>query len=65
VQGASFGEDEGAPSPRSDGSFVKLGFRKRSAVIPFASTGIHGLCELNVWRMQLDIVHQRITPASP
>jgi transposase InsO family protein len=32
---------------------------------PFASTGIHGLCVLNVWWMQLGIVHQRITPASP
>ena len=32
---------------------------------PFASTGIHGLCELNVWWMQLGIVHQRIAPASP
>ena len=32
---------------------------------PFASTSIHGLCELNVWWMQLGIVHQRITPASP
>jgi len=32
---------------------------------PFASTGIHGLCELNVWWMQLGIVHQRIPPASP
>jgi transposase InsO family protein len=32
---------------------------------PFASTGIHGLCELNVWWMQLGIVHQRIRPASP
>jgi putative transposase len=32
---------------------------------PFASTGIHGLCELNVWWMQLGIVHQRISPASP
>jgi hypothetical protein len=33
--------------------------------VPFASTGIHGLCELNVWWMKLGIVHQRITPASP
>jgi len=33
--------------------------------VPFASTGIHGLCELNVWWMQLGIVHQRILPASP
>ncbi len=29
---------------------------------PFASTGIHGLSALNVWWMQLGIVHQRITP---
>jgi len=33
--------------------------------VPFASTGIHGLCRLNVWWMQLRIVHQRILPASP
>ena len=33
--------------------------------VPFASTGIHGLCELSVWWMQLGIVHQRILPASP
>lgn len=32
---------------------------------PFASTGIHGLSGLNVWWMQLGIVHQRIQPASP
>jgi putative transposase len=32
---------------------------------PFASTGIHGLSALNVWWMQLGIVHQRIPPASP
>src|SRR5881275_493130 len=32
---------------------------------PFASTGIHGLCGLNVWWMQLGIIHQRIHPASP
>jgi len=32
---------------------------------PFASTGLHGLSALNVWWMQLGIVHQRITPASP
>ena len=32
---------------------------------PFASTGIHGLCELNVWWMKLSIVHQRIRPSSP
>jgi len=32
---------------------------------PFASVGIHGLTELNVWWMQLGIVHQRIEPGSP
>ncbi len=32
---------------------------------PFASTGIHGLNRLNVWWLQLGIVHQRITPGSP
>src|SRR5204862_6955231 len=32
---------------------------------PFASTGIHGLCALNVWWMRLGIVHQRIQPSSP
>jgi transposase InsO family protein len=32
---------------------------------PFASTGIHGLSALNVWWMQLGIVHQRISPSSP
>jgi putative transposase len=33
--------------------------------VPFASTGIHGLSQLNVWWMQLGIVHQRIPPSSP
>ena len=32
---------------------------------PFAPTSMHGLAALNVWWMQLGIVHQRITPASP
>jgi len=32
---------------------------------PFASIGLHGLSELNVWWMQLGIVHQRIEPGSP
>ena len=32
---------------------------------PFASPAIHGLSALSVWWMQLGIVHQRITPASP
>jgi len=32
---------------------------------PFASTGIHGLTQLNVWWLQLGITHQRITPGNP
>jgi putative transposase len=32
---------------------------------PFASSSLHGLSALNLWWMQLDIVHQRIPPASP
>jgi putative transposase len=32
---------------------------------PFASTGLHGLAPLNLWWMQLGIVHQRITPGRP
>ena len=32
---------------------------------PFASNGMHGLNRLNAWWLQLGIVHQRITPASP
>ena len=32
---------------------------------PFASASLHGLSRLNVWWMQLGIVHQRIPPASP
>jgi len=66
---------QGLPSVRTEGA--KPVFRKlfRDAGLPeairtdngapFASTGIHGLCELNVWGMQLGIVHQRIRPASP
>jgi len=32
---------------------------------PFASTALHGLSALNVWWMQLGIVHQRIRPGCP
>lgn len=33
--------------------------------VPFASTGLHGLTQLNVWWLRLGIQHQRIRPASP
>jgi putative transposase len=33
--------------------------------VPFATCGIHGLSQLNVWWLHLGIQHQRILPASP
>ncbi len=33
--------------------------------VPFATTGVHGLSQLNVWWMRLGIVHQRILPGQP
>ncbi|MFN7941075.1 MAG: IS481 family transposase [Thermoanaerobaculia bacterium] len=33
--------------------------------VPFASTGIHGLCALNVWWIRLGIAHQRTQPSHP
>jgi putative transposase len=33
--------------------------------VPFASTSLRGLSALNLWWMQLGIVHHRIPPASP
>jgi putative transposase len=33
--------------------------------VPFATTGIHGLSQLNVWWLRLGIQHQRILPAHP
>ena len=66
---------KGLPSVRTEGA--KPAFRRLFQEVglpeairtdngaPFASTGIHGLCGLNVWWMQLGIVHQRIPPSSP
>ena len=33
--------------------------------VPFATTGIHGLSQLNVWWLSLGIQHQRILPGHP
>lgn len=33
--------------------------------VPFATTGIHGLSQLNVWWLRLGIQHQRILPGHP
>jgi transposase InsO family protein len=66
---------KGLPSVKTEGAkpafrrlFEEVGLPEAIRTdngVPFASTGIHGLCELNVWWMQLGIVHQRILPASP
>jgi putative transposase len=66
---------EGLPNVRTEGAkpeferlFREVGLPKAIRSdngAPFASTGIHGLCELNAWWMRLGIVHQRIQPASP
>src|SRR5881227_1931201 len=32
---------------------------------PFCSTGIHGLCAMNVWWIRLGIAQQRIAPSHP
>ena len=66
---------KGLPSVKTEGAkpafrrlFQEVGLPEAIRTdngVPFASTGIHGLCELSVWWMQLGIVHQRILPASP
>jgi transposase InsO family protein len=66
---------KGLPSVRTEGAkpafkrlFREVGLPdaiRTDNGAPFASTGIHGLCELNVWWMKLGIVHQRIRPSSP
>lgn len=66
---------KGLPDVRTAGARTTLErvFRERGLPMairsdngsPFASTGIHGLCGLNVWWMKLGIVHQRIQPSSP
>ena len=33
--------------------------------VPFATCGVHGLSQLNVWWMRLGITHQRILPGQP
>jgi transposase InsO family protein len=33
--------------------------------VPFATTGLHGLSQLNEWWMRLGLQHQRILPAHP
>jgi putative transposase len=33
--------------------------------VPIATTGIHGLSQLNVWWLRLGITHQRILPGQP
>ena len=66
---------QGFPDVKAEGVFRELRRLFRYHGLPdvirsdngarFASNGIHGLNRLNAWWFQLDIVHQRITPASP
>jgi transposase InsO family protein len=66
---------KGLPSVRTEGAkpvfrrlFQEVGLPEAIRTdngAPFASTGIHGLCEMSVWWIQLGIVHQRIPPSSP
>ena len=66
---------EALPSVRTEGAmpvferlFREIGLPEAIRTdngVPFASTGIHGLCALNVWWMKLGIVQQRITPGKP
>ncbi len=66
---------KGLSSVRTDGvkPAVKQLFRELGLPVairtdngpPFASMGIAGLCQLNVWWMKLGIVHQRTRPSNP
>jgi transposase InsO family protein len=54
--------------PVFDRAFREFGLPKAIRTdngVPFATTGIHGLSQLNVWWIRLGIQHQRILPASP
>lgn len=56
----------GAPGVRAALPDVRLpGAIRTDNGVPFASTGLHGLTQFNVWWMRLEIVHQRIRPACP
>ena len=66
---------QGLPSTRGAGvrrvferAFRELGLPaaiRTDNGVPFATTGLHGLSQLNVWWLRLGIQHQRIRPASP
>ncbi len=56
----------GAPAAAKSVSRARLAGRySQRQRCAFASNGIHGLNCLNAWWLQLGIVHQLITPASP
>lgn len=56
-----------APRLRSAVPRVRIAARHphRQWRVRFATTGIHGLSQLNVWWLRLGIQHQRILPAQP
>jgi transposase InsO family protein len=63
--------------PSTHGAGARIGFERAfqayglpAAIrtdngVPFATSGIHGLSQLNVWWMRLGIQHQRIHPGRP
>lgn len=66
-QGLRSTKREGA-GPVFDRAFRRYGLPRAIRTdngVPFATTSIHGLSQLNVWWMRLGIQHQRIAPASP
>jgi transposase InsO family protein len=55
----AYATEDGAMAP------VHLGAIGTDNGVPFATTGIHGLSQLNEWWLRLGTQHQRIRPASP
>lgn len=54
--------------PQFDRAFREYGVPRAIRTdngVPFATRGLHGLSQLNVWWIRLGIQHQRIEPSSP
>lgn len=54
--------------PQFDRAFREFGLPRAIRTdngVPFATRGLHGLSQLNVWWIRLGIQHQRIEPSSP
>lgn len=54
--------------PQFDRAFREYGLPRAIRTdngVPFATRGLHGLSQLNVWWIRLGLQHQRIEPSSP